>query len=187
MSNKHYLCTVFIFSFYSNSVYMSGQAENELKNALQNLQPLWDKYQTELNERYSEVETKLSKIESDRDDWKQKYDAAQSKINHIEEQLNSTVEQLESITKTKNSNVDALKLLDIYLVLMGEVFNSAAHIKILFILHGEKDEYKIEDIVKASGLGALDVKQAVFDLRNSNIVTYDDETHIVKLVNRFME
>ncbi len=140
-----------------------------------------------LEEMEREHASRIKKLETENDELRRLYDDANSKLKRIEEQLNETVQKLEEYSKESKRDVDALKLLDIYLVLMGEVFNSSVHVRLLFILHGEKDVYTLDELTRASGLRGLEVKQAVFELRNANLVTYNDETQEVRLINRFIE
>ena len=130
---------------------------------------------------------KLGKLETERNDYKSKYEVAQSKLDKIEKQLASTVEQLESLTKTKAKGIDAMQLLDVYLVLMENVFESSAHTRLLIMLHGEKESYTISDLTTAAGISAIQVRQAIFELRNAGIVDYDDETQVVTLKMKFMD
>ena len=116
----------------------------------------------------------------------QKIGKSQGKLTHIEDQLKSTVAQMEEFSKGQKKDIDALQLLDIYLVLMGEVFSAASHVRLLFILHGEKEEYTMTELTKASGYPGLQVRTSIHELRNAKIVDLNEDTATVKLINRFM-
>lgn len=164
---------------------------DKLSDKFQNLQSqLGDVFDQVLDEVASikdEQGSVVNDLKAEKSELQKKYDEAQSKLNHIEEQLKNTVEQLENITTSKAKGVDALQLLDVYLVLMENVFESAAHTRLLLIMHGEKDQYTLEELTMAAGISGLQVRQAVHELRNSNVVDYDEEQNIVKLRMRFME
>jgi transcription initiation factor IIE alpha subunit len=128
----------------------------------------------------------MNKLRQDNLELQKKYQEAQSKIDKIENQLQSTVDQLESLSKTKAKGIDAMQLLDIYLVLMENVFESQAETSLLLMLHGDKEEYTLEELTTATGISGVKVRQAIFSLRNSGVVEYNDETQIVKLVRRFL-
>ncbi|MCY3411129.1 MAG: hypothetical protein INQ03_05760 [Candidatus Heimdallarchaeota archaeon] len=150
------------------------------------LDKLWEEAQKESQKTEQEFSSQIESLKNESEHYKQKYEEAQSKITHIENQLENTVSKLEDISKDQKKDIDALQLLDIYLVLMGEVFSAAAHVRILFILHGEKDIYHLDELVKASGYPGLKVKQTIHELRNANVITFNEDTNEVTLVQRFM-
>ena len=156
-------------------------------NAVQgDLKALWNAVGKEFSNANEILSKKVAKLESENNNLSAKYREAQSKIDHIEKQLESTVSKLDDISHDQKKDIDALQLLDIYLVLMGEVFSAASHVRLLFILHGEKDEYHLEDLVKASGYPGLQVRKTVHELRNSGIVTFNEDTNVVTLKQRFL-
>ncbi len=165
---------------------MKTETENKFMGAINELQQVWKDIETEFEGANRELSQQIEQLKKEKDALSKKYIEAQNKIDHIETQLQSTVEQLEKVSNSTKKDVDALKLLDIYLVLMGDVFNSAAHVRLLFILHGEKDEYTLEELVKASGMSGIEVRKALFELRNANIVTYNDDTQTAKIIQRFL-
>jgi DNA-binding IscR family transcriptional regulator len=69
---------------------------------------------------------------------------------------------------------------------MEQVFESGPHVRLLLMLHGDADEYKLNDLSQASGISAIQVRQAMFELRNAGVVTYNDETQVVALTQRFL-
>lgn len=140
----------------------------------------------ELRDKFSGTQAILDEKDKSYKELEVKYNKAQSKVDHIESQLSDTVERLESISKAKRKDIDALQLLDIYLVLMEQVFESGPHVRLLLMLHGDADEYSLTDLSSASGISAIQVRQAMFELRNAGVVTYNDETQIVTLVRRFL-
>ncbi len=165
---------------------MVMKSEEKFKSLQQELNSFWEMVKNERNQTEGELHQKIQTLETELAELKAKYSDAQAKLTHIEQQFNEAVEKLESFSKEQKKDVDALKLLDIYLVLMGDVFNSSVHVRILLILHGEKPVYTLDELAKASGSRLLEVKQAVFDLRNANLVEYNDETQEIRLVNRFL-
>ncbi len=151
------------------------------------MEALWEDLIKEREAKEAELMSRIEVLEKEKADLEDRFSKAQSKLAHIEEQFKEAVEKLETFSKEQKKDVDALKLLDIYLVLMGDVFNSSVHVRLLLILHGEKEKYTLEELAKASGSKLLEVRQAIFDLRNSNLVKYNDETQEVELVTRFLE
>jgi transcription initiation factor IIE alpha subunit len=90
------------------------------------------------------------------------------------------------MSKTTSKGVDAMQLLDVYLVLMEQVFESGPHVRLLLMLHGDSEQFTLNDLTTASGISAIQVRQALFELRNANVLDFDDETQIVKLKQRFL-
>lgn len=78
-------------------------------------------------------------------------------------------------------------VLSIYMVLLEQVWQSQAHFKILFLLHGQKQEMSRQDLAKASGISSAMILRAIFELRNANLVFYDEDTGMTKLVRRFLD
>lgn len=171
-----------------NSLYMSINTEldTKLKKIQDDLKSLWEGVSKEFSNANEVLGKKVTKLESENKELKSKYNEAQSKIDHIETQLKSTVSKLDDISHDQKKDIDALQLLDIYLVLMGEVFSAAAHVRLLFILHGEKEDYSLNDLAIASGYPGLEVRKTVHELRNSGIVTLNEDTNVVTLVQRFL-
>lgn len=171
-----------------NSLYMSISTEldTKLKKIQDDLKSFYESASKEFSNANEVLGKKVTKLESENTELKSKYNEAQSKIDHIETQLRSTVSKLDDISHDQKKDIDALQLLDIYLVLMGEVFSAAAHVRLLFILHGEKEDYNLNDLAIASGYPGLEVRKTVHELRNSGIVTLNEDTNVVTLVQRFL-
>lgn len=171
-----------------NSLYMSISTEldTKLKKIQDDLKSFYESASKEFSNANEVLGKKVTKLESENTELKSKYNEAQSKIDHIETQLRSTVSKLDDISHDQKKDIDALQLLDIYLVLMGEVFSAAAHVRLLFILHGEKEDYSLNDLAIASGYPGLEVRKTVHELRNSGIVTLNEDTNVVTLVQRFL-
>ncbi|RMG31203.1 MAG: hypothetical protein D6732_15090 [Methanobacteriota archaeon] len=162
-------------------------AEARFRKLKEELDSLWEELNSEREVAERNLKSQIETLEKEKADLEEKYMEVQSKLTHIEEQFKEAVEKLETFSKEQKKDVDALKLLDIYLVLMGDVFNSSVHVRLLLILHGEKAKYTLEELAKASGSRLLVVRQAIFDLRNANLVKYNDDTQEVELVTRFLE
>ena len=166
---------------------ISENIKNKYSAAISSLNGVLDDLEAEITSKNADLLSEVDKLKSENHVLSTKYGEAKAKLDKIEGQLQETVDQLSTISKGQQKDVDAMKLLDIYLVLMGDVFNSAAHVKLLFIMHGQKETYTLEELTKATGMSGIQVRKAVFELRNSNIVTYNDDTTETKLVTRFMD
>jgi chromosome segregation ATPase len=164
--------------------------QNNMSNEIDNiLSPLKEKFNSAINDLEKQLSNHLNEMSQkikEVDDWKAKYQEAQSKVEHIENQLSNTVKKLEEMNKEQSKEINALELLDVYLILMEQVFESAPHVRLLLMLHGEKDEYTVNELVQGSGIGGLNVKKAIHELRNANVLEFDEENEIVKLRSRFL-
>ena len=165
---------------------MSGELDNKFNQSISSISDAWKELSDKLLKFEKENQDALNNKDMAYKELEAKYKEAQSKVDHIETKLQDTVNRLESISKAKATDIDALKLLDIYLVLMEQVFESGPHVRLLLMLHGDADEYKLNDLSQASGISAIQVRQAMFELRNAGVVTYNDETQVVALTQRFL-
>ncbi len=150
--------------------------ENDLKGELEGY-----------SKKYESLKATVAEIERDRDSWKAKFEEADQKIKRIEGQLEETVSKLEEASKDKDKKIDMLELLDIYLGLVNNVFESSTHVRLLLMLHGGKDQYTMDELVKSSGIGGLAVRQAIHDLRNADVLDYDEEKGTIVLKQRFID
>ena len=160
--------------------------DNKFTKSLDDMKSSWSEVQELVENIRSDANSEYTKLKADHEDLKGKYEEAKSKLDHIEGQLAETVGRLESMSKTTSKGVNAMQLLDVYLVLMEQVFESGPHVRLLLMLHGDAETYTLNDLKTASGISAIQVRQALFELRNANVLDFDDETQIVKLKQRFL-
>ncbi|OLS15526.1 MAG: hypothetical protein RBG13Loki_0828 [Promethearchaeota archaeon CR_4] len=78
-------------------------------------------------------------------------------------------------------------ILSIYMVLLEQVWQSQPHFKVLYLMHGQKQEWARQDLAKASGISSAMILRAIHELRNANLVIYNEDTGMVKLVRRFLD
>jgi DNA repair exonuclease SbcCD ATPase subunit len=104
--------------------------------------------------------------------------------------LQSDLKRMSSVAKDlgqKEFNFQQVQaVLSIYMVLLEQVWQSQPHFKVLYLLHGQRSEMSRQDLTKASGISAAMVLRALFELRNANLVYYDENTGMAKLVRRFL-
>ena len=75
-------------------------------------------------------------------------------------------------------------LLSIYTVLVSEIWAGQAHYRILFTLHGDKEEMTREELKTTLGIGGAFVLHSVQELAKVGLVEYDMDAHSVKLKER---
>ena len=151
-------------------------------HALSVLKEEWEKRENEFNQKYEDLLKEKKELEVEKHQLLEKYRETKEKLDHIENQLEKAMKEYEDLAK--NVKADALKMLDLYLVLLEQVFSANPHMRLLLVLHGDKETYTLEELSKATGINQLEVRQAIFAMRNVNVVEYNDETHEVKLLQR---
>ena len=160
--------------------------ETKFTKSIDDMKSSWSEVQKLVENIRSDANSEYTKLKADHGDLQDKYKEAKSKLDHIEGQLAETVGRLESMSKTTSKGVNAMQLLDVYLVLMEQVFESGPHVSLLLMLHGDSPTFTLTDLTTASRISAIQVRQALFELRNANVLDFDDETQIVKLKQRFL-
>ena len=83
--------------------------------------------------------------------------------------------------------LDIKQLLSIYITLLEQVFAAQPHAKILYILHGDKDTMKRDELTKATGFAPAIIRHSLHELHRAELVSYDAETGIASLSNRIYE
>jgi predicted nucleic acid-binding Zn-ribbon protein len=139
---------------------MSEEMDNKFKTSVESITSIWNSLfqqlkqsQTEVSdmkEKFADTQATLDNKDAAYKELEGKYNEAKSKIDHIESQLSDTVGRLESLSKAKVKDVDAMQLLDIYLVLMEQVFESGPHVRLLLMLHGDAEEFKLNDLARVT-------------------------------------
>ncbi len=131
-----------------------------------------------------EKDNQISNLEKEKDKLKNELKESNAVLNKITSQLKEVSKQYQDLSKQKNQQLDTLRLLDVYIVLLEKVFNSAPHVRILFVAHGEKKEWTIQELAKATGIEPLAVRRAIFELRNAGLFSYDENTGKARLLVR---
>jgi len=105
--------------------------------------------------------------------------------------LQADLKRMSSIAKElgeKEFNFQQVQaVLSIYMVLLEQVWQSQPHFKVLYLLHGQRSEMSRQDLAKASGISSAMILRALFELRNANLIYYDENTGMAKLVRRFLD
>ena len=128
--------------------------ESKFNQSITDLKSSWGDVQKLVENIREDANSEFAKLKEDHEDLKDKYEEAKSKLDHIEGQLAETVGRLESMSKTTSKGVNAMELLDVYLVLMEQVFESGPHVRLLLMLHGDAETYTLSDLTTASGISA---------------------------------
>ncbi|MHA1473982.1 MAG: hypothetical protein ACTSQ5_02220, partial [Promethearchaeota archaeon] len=146
---------------------------NNTKNnfiALGHQKKILEEQKIELEEKAKEQEQEISGLTNDQMILLSEYE--------------SVKEELEKITLMASGEnefriEDMRATLSIYRILLEEIYSSQPHFKVLFLLHGATDEMSIDQI------GGVAILRAVHELNRAELINFDEDTHVVKLVKRF--
>ena len=99
-------------------------------------------------------------------------------------------EELKKITLMASGedefNIENMRAtLSIYRVLLEEIYSSQPHFKVLFLLHGATDEMTVDQLKGASGIGGAMILRACHELHRADLIKFDEDTHVAKLIKRF--
>ncbi|MHA1111001.1 MAG: hypothetical protein ACTSRE_07850 [Promethearchaeota archaeon] len=122
-------------------------------------------------------EDKIGELASNQKDLLKEYEV-------LKEELKS-FQEIATAARRKEFDFEEIKnLLKVYGVLISEIYDATAHYRILDLLHGDKEEMSKDEIKGATGISGAMVLHAIFDLRKAELISYDEETGLAKLVSR---
>ena len=75
-------------------------------------------------------------------------------------------------------------LLSIYRVLIEEIWQGQPHYRVLYTLHGEKEEMTREELKNTTGVGGAFILRSVQELAKVGLLNYDEDTGTAKLIKR---
>lgn len=161
----------------------------ELQKAKKHLEDERSSLEEEKNQL--EIETKkLEKEKAERDDKIDKMSADQIKLLDEYEILKKDLKKLQDMaSEAENQEFDFREIqtvLKIYMVLLEEIYGAQPHIRILYLLHGDKEKMHKDDIKNSLGIGGAFILRSLHDLKNANLIEFDEETGIAKLINRMI-
>ncbi len=154
--------------------------KEDIQTAKRSLEQEKNELQTEariLKIESREKEEKIGELTSNQKELLKEYEILKEELKSFQEIATAAVRKEFDFEEIKN-------LLKIYGVLISEIYDATPHYRILDLLHGDKEEMSKEDIKGATGITGAMVLHAIFDLRKANLITYDEETGLAKLVRR---
>ncbi|MCK5239188.1 MAG: hypothetical protein KAR33_06555, partial [Candidatus Thorarchaeota archaeon] len=120
----------------------------------------------------------IAGIIQERDELKAEMEQINSQLAKVSELYRETSAEKEKLEE----KVDISDLLAIYIVLIENIFGGKPHARVLYTLHNTKTAITRKNIISSTGIMPTAVTKAIHDLRNAELVTYDDETQEVKLI-----
>ncbi|MHA1925752.1 MAG: hypothetical protein ACW974_07535 [Candidatus Thorarchaeota archaeon] len=165
----------------------AGKAETELdstKNALEESESKLRSSSEELESLKLDTtkDSEIDELRRERDELRAEMDEINSKLERVSELYRETSAEKEKLQE----KVDVSDLLAIYIILIENIFGGKPHARVLYTLHNTKTAITRKNIESSTGIMATAVMKAIHDLRNAELVSYDDDTQEVKLIKEIM-
>ena len=142
----------------------------------------FESYKTDASSLTGEKDEKIQAIIKERDELRAEMDEINSKLERVSELYRDA-----SAEKDKQAEkVDVSDLLAIYIILIEQIFGGKPHARVLYTLHNTKTAITRKHIASSTGIMPTAVIKAIHDLRNAELVSYDEETQEVKLTKDIM-
>ncbi|MFX0045756.1 MAG: hypothetical protein ACFE8Z_07905, partial [Candidatus Hermodarchaeota archaeon] len=125
-----------------------------------------------------EIET----LRKERDELQAEMDEITGKLERVSELYRETAAEKDKLQE----KVDVSDLLAIYIVLIENIFGGKPHARVLYTLHNTKTAITRKNIESSTGIMPTAVIKAIHDLRNADLVSYDEESQEVKLIKEIM-
>jgi hypothetical protein len=145
--------------------------------------------QAETEDKLSEAQKRASDAETSRDsavsDLQRERDELKAEMDQITEKLNKVSELYRETAAEKDKlkeKVDVSDLLSIYIVLIEKIFGGKPHARVLYTLHNTKTAITRKNLESSTGIMPTAIMKAIHDLRNADLVSYDESSLEVKLI-----
>ena len=148
-----------------------------------------EKTQLELDKKKLEAETK--QLEKDKQERDQKIGQMTEEQMRLLDEYAKVKEELKKFAKIAAEmeehelSFDRIQaLLSIYSVLLEKIFQGQPHFRILYTLHGQKEEMTRDEIKNTTGIQGAMVLRAVQELDKVDLIEYNMDTSMSKLKKR---
>ncbi|NHJ46523.1 MAG: hypothetical protein FK733_01930 [Asgard group archaeon] len=136
-----------------------------------------------LVEKQKEMDEKLSNVDA----LKQEKDSAAERLRKMEQEMAELSSVYEDLKGRKDVEINLQEVMKLYVILTEQVLDGSSHIKLLTLLHGNKEYMTKDELSKASGIQPAATLRAIFELRNNGLVSYEDVGEKVKLIRRLFD
>jgi len=120
----------------------------------------------------------VSGLQKERDELKREMDEITAKLDKVSELYRETAAEKDKLKE----KVDVSDLLAIYIILIEKIFGGKPHARVLYTLHNAKTTITRKNLESSTGIMPTAVIKAIHDLRNADLVSFNEETQEVKLV-----
>ncbi|MFW9800274.1 MAG: alanine-zipper protein [Candidatus Thorarchaeota archaeon] len=124
----------------------------------------------------------ITTLKGERDALQAEMDEITGKLERVSELYRETAAEKEKLQE----KVDVSDLLAIYIMLIENIFGGKPHARVLYTLHNTKAAITRKNIEASTGVMPTAVIKAIHDLRNAELVSFDEESQEVKLIKEIM-
>ncbi|MFX1416179.1 MAG: hypothetical protein ACFFC0_05165 [Promethearchaeota archaeon] len=160
------------------------KAESELESTKESLDAKLKTAEEEIEALKSDTakDEEIETLRKERDDLQAEMDEITGKLERVSELYRETAAEKDKLQE----KVDVSDLLAIYIVLIENIFGGKPHARVLYTLHNTKTAITRKNIESSTGIMPTAVIKAIHDLRNADLVSYDEESQEVKLIKEIM-
>jgi archaellum component FlaC len=141
------------------------------------------------NTLYS-LEEEKQQLETIKQDQENQISGLTDQQRHLLKEYEAVKEELEKFTRMAVEDGGEIKIEDmqatlaIYRVLLEEIWQSQPHFKVLWLLHGDREEMSVEQLKQASGISGAMILRACHELSHAKLIEFDPDEKKAKLVRR---
>ena len=146
---------------------------------------------TRLEAREKQLEGETQKLEKEKQERDQKIGAMTGEQMKLLDEYEKVKVELQKFAQTSADqeemelNFERIQaLLSIYRVLIEEIWQGQPHYRVLYTLHGEKEEMTREELKNTTGIGGAFILRSVQELANVGLLEYNEDTGTSKLKKR---
>ncbi len=160
------------------------KAESELESVKESLDAKLKDAEEEIEALKSDTakEEEIETLRKERDELQAEMDEITGKLERVSELYRETAAEKEKLQE----KVDVSDLLAIYIVLIENIFGGKPHARVLYTLHNTKTAITRKNLEASTGIMPTAVIKAIHDLRNADLISYDDESQEVRLIKEIM-
>ena len=171
--------------------------ETEKKQALEDKKELehhekqLEDEKARLEAREKQLEGETHKLEKEKQERDQKIGAMTDEQMKLLDEYEKVKVELQKFAQTSADqeemelNFERIQaLLSIYRVLIEEIWQGQPHYRVLYTLHGEKEEMTREELKNTTGIGGAFILRSVQELANVGLLEYNEDTGTAKLKKR---
>jgi transcription initiation factor IIE alpha subunit len=136
-----------------------------------------------LVEKQKEMDDKLANLQQ----IQQEKNTAAERLRKMEQEMAELSSVYEDLKDRKDVEINLQEVMKLYVILTEQVLDGSSHIKLLTLLHGNKEYMTKDELSKASGIQPAATLRAIFELRNNGLVTYEEVGEKVKLIRRLFD
>jgi hypothetical protein len=148
------------------------------EESVKTLQTELETYKQEKDDLERSKTEAVSEIERERDELR-------AEMNQITSQLERVSELYQEASAEKDKlqeKVDVSDLLAIYITLLETVFYGKPHARIMYTLHDVGKPITRKNLASSTGIQPAAVLKAIHDLKNADLVSYDEESQETALI-----